>query len=226
MFEKIEFRNVGRTKQHEITLFEFYELLAKIDDNVTGQGFAERRLTFYHQHARDYLERKGFDDTTGHFCVTDGKVIRSDKIWLPLFAAIEERDRATGGQTGEYLAALIDHKCRTLLNTWPPNHNECSAVLDSVVLIQEYFFRLFLLDEVHALYSAGQHRTHEANEEKNKYEFMLEAETIGRAHRKKGKNKESCYLKISTELKAKYGDIAPGKSAIKKWFLSGKISLD
>lgn len=225
MPKEIKFRNIGRTKQHEVTLFKFYELLAKIDNDLNEQSFAERRLTFYMQHAQDYLERKGFNDTTGHFCITNGKVVKSDEVWLPLFAAIEERDRVTGGQTGEYLAALIDHKCRMLLNAWPPIHNECSAVLDTVMLIQEYFFRLFLLDEVHALYSAGRHRTHEVNEEKNKQNFMEEAQKICRDYRGKGENKKNCYKKTSEDLIIEYGNSAPSEHTIKSWFIAGKISF-
>ena len=177
---EIKFQNIGREKKHEVTLFELYEIPVEINGINNAQSFAERRLTFYWMQAQEYLKIKGFEDTTGYFRVIDGAVINSDTVWQPLFAAIEERDLSNGGQTGEYLAALIDHKSRMLLNAWPPTHTEYSVILNEVMLIQEYFFRLFILDEVHPQYSAGKNRTHAGNEVKNKSEFMMEAEELCR----------------------------------------------
>ncbi len=112
---KIKFDNIGRTKQHEVTLFELYESPFEFNDQATPQSFAEQRLTYYAMNAQEYLKLKGFDDTTGYFDVINGKIERVEHVCLSLFAAIEKRDKSYGGQTGEYLAALFDHNAECCL---------------------------------------------------------------------------------------------------------------
>jgi hypothetical protein len=159
--QKIKFKKVGRDHKHTVTLFGLGKRPFDITAPQSEQSFAEESLTHYHTQALEYLKSRGFDDPQGWFQIINGKI----KRWtegadhpanaMPLWAAIEKRDK-TRGQTGEYLAALIDHKCRTLLNGgWPPRPQDHSAVLDQAMFIQILAFDLYLLENVQPAYSGS-----------------------------------------------------------------------
>lgn len=228
--KKIKFANVGRNKRHEVTLVNIAErnvdMTAILEGNLKSQqSFADENLTHYWNQAREYLKAKGFKDIDGHFKVINGEVVQVNKPWMPLWSAIRERDKAKGGQTGKFLAAIIDHRYKTLLNGgWPPRPEDFSAVLDIAMEIQSYFFQLYLLTIIQPQYSAGKARTHEANEAKNlKSIYFSDAEAIYRKYRAKSYSKESCYQQTSNELKKNNPDkITPQAATIKSWLKSRK----
>ncbi len=151
---KVKFGNHGRKKQHETTLIELYELPFDIGAPTSNKpSYAESLVTDCHMQAKEYLKTKGFEDTNGYFDVINGEIVKCDHERLSLLGAIEERDKS--GQEGEYLAAKIDHYCRMLPNKLPPTHTKCSEVFDIILLIQNYHFQLYLLEQVHPQYSAG-----------------------------------------------------------------------
>ena len=232
--KKVKFKNKGRNNQHEITLFEvntcdvkMSDILADCTNDMNAQTYAEKALTHYWEQSKEYLKAYGFEEPEGYFKLINGEILKSETLWMPLWAVIEERNNSLGGQRGDYLAAIIEHKSRTLLGNWPPNPNNYSAVLDNVMQIQEFFFQLFLLEKVHAQYSAGNSRIENAQEEKNKRKkFEVEAEKIfKKIKEEKIKNKikyskEACYAGTENRLKELYGKKGPKASAIKSWFKS------
>lgn len=237
MNNKVIFKNVGRRSQHKVTLFEICQKKIDISDSDSStQSYAEQMLTHYENEAKDYLKAKGFEDTTGLFQVTKSGEVKRYIVGmenvldaLPLVAAIEERDRNKGGQTGDFLAASIDYYCQMIQNTWPPTHTDCSAVLDYVVLIQNYHFQLYLLENIQSRYSAGKTRTSEAIKARD-MKSLYEQDAIRLFHEfrtnRNGKksSKEWCYQKIERELKKNNPDKeTPKASTIKSWLKARKI---
>lgn len=229
--KKVNFKNVGGKRQHPVTLFEIYQKPFSLREEIK-QSDAEKMLTHCWSEAKIYLKENGFEDTTGLFININGKIERYREEMkkplqaMPLAAAIEERDK-NQGQTGEYLAALIDYNCQMIRSTWPPTHENCSAVMDYIILIQNYHFQWYLLEKIQKKYSAGQARIEEASlerEMKSKYEG--EAKELLQAYLKEGKTKEWSYKKVSKELKNRYlKDRTPTAGTIKWWFKSEKFSL-
>lgn len=230
---EVKFANVGRKKQHKVTLFKMLELPFEIDQSDSRLPFSESRINHYYTHSIEYLKARNIHDIDGYFCVVDGEVKKCDQDQrhplpaMPLWAAIEERDKSRKGQTGDYLAALIIHKCKLLENVlyeiaMQNRHKELAGVvLDTSMEVQELFFRLYLLENVHSQYSAGESRTVEANRQHAlKDKFENEAEDLFREYRR-NHTKESSYEKVANRLKKLHQGIkTPSKATIKTWFKS------
>ena len=228
----VPFRDIGRRKQHKVTLIGYGECKFDIAAKPSDQSYAESMLADSHRQALEYLKNKGFDDATGLFHVVNGGVERwtegmENKInAMPLVFAIKERDKKKG-QAGEFLAALIDHKCRTLLNGgWPPDPRNFSAVLDLTVEIQHYFFQLYLLDNVHPQYSAGKSRVQPANEARNLLpHYQAETKALYKKYTSEGYSKNKTYSLVAEILKEKYPKKnTPKASTIESWDKQGHLS--
>lgn len=221
MSKKIHFENTGRKKQHKITLFEITENSVDIaaclsSKSGSTQSYAKDRLSHYMTQAQAYLKDKGYDDISSHFRLINGEVVKCQpgEVWMPLWAVIEERDQPKG-QTGELLAAVIDHTCRMLLTTWPPHPNEYIAFLGEAMRVQEHFFQLFLLENVQPQHSAGSSRTDEANQGFLRFKPDAKSEY----HQLKEKYSVlECSKRIFTKLKEKYpNENIPTAETIRDW---------
>lgn len=221
---KVKFGNHGRKKQHETTLIELYEKPFDIAASTGNKPtYAESLVADCHMQAKEYLKIKGFEDTNGYFDVINGKIVKCDHMRLSLLGAIEERDKR--GQGGEYLAAKIDHYCKMLPNKLPPIHTECSEVFDIILLIQNYHFQLYLLEQISPQYSAGQKKMPKTIEKRSRYEAMV-LELFKECKRRNPTfTKEDCYLNIYNQLEKTYKEDAPKASVIKGWLKSNKSLL-
>lgn len=224
----IKFKNVGRKQQHEITLFAVGEREFDFEGLKPEQSFAEETLTHIHMQALRLLKERGIESVESLYYLNKNKEI---VVWkqeedsneldrMILVSAIEKRDKLRGGQTGEYLAALIDQHCRTLLNGgWPPLPENHSAVLDLAMEIQDLFFKLYLLENIHPKYSAGNSRVDEAHDERNLTHFKPEAEAIYISCRKNRVNKKNSYAETASELKRRHPTRkTPKAGTISAWF--------
>jgi hypothetical protein len=162
----VKFADLDSKGKHKDTLTKIQERGISREDLFNEewegrQSYAEELLTLYHTQAMEYLKSKGFDDTSGLFCVLNGEVVRWRKETgklitdaTSLFGAIQERD-ALLGQTGDYLAALIDHNCKMLLTKWPPTPDQFKGVLDTAMLVQNHFFYFYQREKLHFNFSIG-----------------------------------------------------------------------
>ena len=197
------------------SIYEEFEL----KKSHIAQSPSEKMLTYYEREAKFYLKSKGYEDTTDLFEVVNGKIKKAiTTLGIPLVEAIKQRDEKQGGQTGEYLAALIDYYCQTIKNSWPPEHHACSAILDYALLIQQSYFHWYLLEDIHAPFSAGNSRINEENYMKPYYEEEAKNYFLELRKGDKKLKKEKCYMKIADELKKKHPhDPTPTASTIKSW---------
>lgn len=219
----ISFENIGRRKQHDPNLIQLYEFHYDIGQHTSNnRTYTEELLTHYHVTTRAYLKAKGFKETNGYFEVIDGKIVKCERVWKTLWAAIEERDG--NNQSGEYLASLIEHNCRMLSGKWPPTHADCRETYDILMQIQNHYFQLYLLEQVHPQYSAGKKRMPESRSKRSDFE----AKAIRIFKKLKIDNpklkKEDCYRHTEIKLKEKYGDNIPKASTIKSW-LKSNVSI-
>jgi hypothetical protein len=208
----IKFANVGRKKQHEVTLFGFGERPFDIKKSLCQQNsYAMETIQHCYDQAIAVLTKNGINEIEENnlYHVVDGKVVPwppetgHPMDGMPLVAAIQERDKEKG-QTDDYLAALIVYHANILhIALFEPNPPH-DFILDTCLLIQDTFFRLILLANVQAQYSAGVARTHEANSAINlRSRFEQEAEQIYRKYREKfSKNKS--YELTAKQLHKKY----------------------
>lgn len=236
--KKIKFKNIGKNNQHEVTLINIIEHNVDIasalkETKNTAQSYAEKRLTYWWEQAKEYLANKGFKDTNGYFIVNEKEIVPSS-MGLPLWAAIQEKDQPSvsnpqnsQGQSGEYIAALIDHKCKMLANTWPPHEAKCSATLHVAIQICELFNQLHLLDNIHPQYSAGKSRVGEAHDEKRKLKEAFGEKAKSMYKKLLTKNPKlsatNCSKRIHEELeKNNLGSTIPAEETIRQWLRDSK----
>jgi hypothetical protein len=164
---KIKIKPVGSKNRHEVTLFEMAERgvdmveeLAKASSSNPELIYAERRLNDYYNQAKTYLtDREYTDPNSNHWRYLNGEVTECDYPWEPLWAAIQDRDHQ-GGQTGEYLAALIlceyaQFQVAKHDYMWHGTKTAVGVMLDKTVHITELFFQWDKLENIQASYSAG-----------------------------------------------------------------------
>lgn len=96
------------------------DILADASNEARAQTYAKKALTHYWEQSKEYLKEHGYEEPEGYFKLINGEIIKSEAVWMPLWAVIEERNNSLGGQRGDYLAAIIEHKSRALLSNWPP----------------------------------------------------------------------------------------------------------
>ena len=213
---EIKFQNVGRKKQHKVALFSLTEHPAELNSSVSSQNYAKNLLTHYWTQSQEYLKSKGYDNPSAYFRVIDSQVIecKPGEVWQPLFAALEERDQSTG-QSGEYLAALIEHQCRGFI-PWPPSDNQYEAVLDKAMIVQQLFFQLYLYEKVQSQYSAGKSRVKEAHERflDFKEEAIRHYHELKKNNLSKRKISGMIYDKLKT---ANPNEDTPSLEAIRGW---------
>lgn len=225
MKQAVGFRNIGKNQQHEVTLIGVtehgYDLASSVNTQNIIAGYAEETIYDCWAEAKKILETKGFEDTTGFFCVIEGKIVKCDYLCLTLWEAIQQRDK--GKKTGEYLAAIIDHKCKLFETAkreyqWHGTPKSVIAMLNTAMEIQNFHFQLFLLEQVHPQYSAGTKRMHK---DKNiKSEVQIEAEKKYREYRLENRTKENCYKLTATWLAKKFPtEKTPKAGTIKKAIL-------
>lgn len=230
--QPVKFRKVGAKEQHEVNLFGIATKPADFSDSGNAQVSA---LTEIYDDAVAYLQQKGIADPTGLFHVVDDRVER----WIegvhpaisamPLVAAIEQRDKM-GGQTGEFLAAMIVHRggqIQIALNRFrsgDKSEGNLAFIVETALMMQGNHFQLYLLERVHSQYSAGKARTNEANEERNlATPFQSDAEDLFRQLRAQSHSKERCYELIAERLKqSNPGKKTPKAGTIKGWLKARK----
>ena len=180
--KEIEFQNIGRRKQHKNELIKIIRRCFDIDiaeilrsNPGSGNTYTDELITHYWDTVTQYLQATGIEDPSGLWCIINGDLIRipenevvgRDKTTgkpipaMPLWAAIQERDKSRGGQTGDYLAALVYHHCESFIGarnqvrwnlgraTQEQTQMHVTAMSNSAMLAQTFFFQLYLLEVIH-----------------------------------------------------------------------------
>lgn len=160
---KIKFKNVGNKSQYEIDLFELTEYAFDIANASNGsQSYTEMTLNLIHDAVKKRLELSGFDDLRAKYILKDGNIIKcqnGELLGVDLFVVIQDRDQSLGGQSAEYLAALIERKCWVLTlewqgKWWQKGDVVIQHVLDEVSIIIN-LYHCFCLYDLQLTHSVG-----------------------------------------------------------------------
>lgn len=173
-FREIKFKNVGRLGQYEVDLFKIGERPFDIEAPVPSHSYTEEQLGYIHRTVTNYLQEKGFENPRGKFQLINGNIVRCEDTKLhsmTLHQAIEKRDANTGGQSGIYLAAYAEYWCWRLRLEWDGKFwekpNSFGWILDHAMLVQDYFFKLFLYEH-QSVVSSGRIAIKNCNEKAKK----------------------------------------------------------